>query len=263
MTNGCVKFARYAVPPNSLGYCGVGEPQPLVEMVSDGDRSGELRRLLSQFSGAVPHLAEIARVSGHGSIFDDSVVEAYWVGNPLLRLTNAGGWARRVGSARHDSRAHRLIASLFEGAPDGAWQHHSFQVFSSMAHRNDFSDRLEAMDGCRIGWGRVRRAEGGTLWVARSPLVETAQGIRLGRMETVPVGIGWSRLCGLEEVAEGDWVSTHWGWACERLTRREVSNLAAATLHNLRQFWPEANAFEAGMAAVRRQRVLAHMGCLL
>mgnify|MGYP006960622566 CR=1 FL=1 len=54
--------------------------------------------------------------------------------------------------------------------------------------------------------------------------------------------LGWGPDLALREaLSVGDWVSTHWGWVCERLTTRDLSNLAAVTRHNLRRFWPAAN----------------------
>lgn len=249
MINGAVRFARYAVPPNSLGYCGVDEPRVLVEMAAAADVGPDFKQLLRQFNGAMPHIAEIARAAGRVCIFDERVVEAYWLGNSLLRLTNAGRWSYGLLSRVSETgRAGRIMAALFGGTPDGAWQHHTFQVFSSLAVRNEFPDRLEAMDQCRIGWGRVRRIDGEIIWVARSPLVETADGVSLGRMSVAPVRRNWIPLTNLDRVEPGDWVSTHWGWACEKLTRNEVSNLATATLHNLRAFWPAANTYDPGVA---------------
>lgn len=257
MNDGYVKFARYAIPPNSLGYCGDSRPGDLVEMLWAADARRDLQQALRQFVGATPHLAEIARENGRRELFDHEVVEAYWVGNGLLRQTDGARWAARVESHQRESSGSRLLAGLFGGSPAGSWQHHSFQVFMSMQNRPEFVDRLHAMDQCRIGWGRVERVEGDRIWVKRRGLVETGGGVRLGRPEPVALRQAWPELASLEDLQIGDWVSTHWGWVCERLSPRDLRNLAGATRHNLRRFWPDANqvsdaTFPAPLAATDR-----------
>jgi hypothetical protein len=241
MTDGYVKFARYAIPPNSLGYCGDSRPGDLVEMLWAPDARRDLHHALRQFTGATPHLAEIALENGRTGLFDYPVVEAYWVGNHLLRQTDGARWAHRVESRQRDSAGLRLLSGLFEDSPSGTWQHHSFQVFKSMQARPEFTDRLYSMDQCRIGWGRIERIGGDRIHVRRRPLIETRDGICLGPAEPVALRLAWPDLALREELSVGDWVSTHWGWVCERLTTRDLSNLAAVTRHNLRRFWPAAN----------------------
>jgi hypothetical protein len=85
------------------------------------------------------------------------------------------------------------------------------------------------MDACRIGWGRVRGVEPERV-VVDVPRLEVADGrLRLGtpRAESATT---WRGPRGpLDGVAPGDWVSLHWGWACETLAPRQVALLAAST----------------------------------
>ncbi len=241
MTDGAVRFARYAVPPNSLGYCGVDEPDALVQLASARTAPADLRHLIRQFTGALPHLTEIARANHRRDVFGAAVIEAYWVGNRLLRHTHPERWADGLGQPELSAGAMRLLRALFGDTPDDAWQHHSYQVFGSMRRRTEFPDRLQAMDQCRIGWGCVERVEPGRLWIRRAPLLEGPGGVSLGAACVVSVRLPPPGLSNLAGVRPGAWVSTHWGWACERLSTAEVRNLAWATRHNLAQFWPEAS----------------------
>ena len=87
MINGPLLFARYAFPPNELGYCGPDDWASLVEYANSPDRpavDGDIRRLGRAFDGAMPYLELIAETTGIGDPFDRRVVHAYWVGNPLL-----------------------------------------------------------------------------------------------------------------------------------------------------------------------------------
>ena len=82
--SGALRFARYAYPPNELGYCGPDASRQLLEQVAAGVDDRDLRRLLRGFEGAWPYLQLIAAANGIGDPLDDRVVEAYWVGNDLL-----------------------------------------------------------------------------------------------------------------------------------------------------------------------------------
>ena len=81
---GPLLFARYAYPPNELGYCGPTDPGALLESASDGFDLAELAHLATGFAGAWPYLELIAGCNGIADPLDARVVEAYWVGNPLL-----------------------------------------------------------------------------------------------------------------------------------------------------------------------------------
>ncbi len=82
--DGPLLFARYAYPPNQLGYCGGDDPAALLEQTSARVVDGGLRQSLRAFEGAWPYLELIAAANGLHDPLDARVVEAYWLGNPLL-----------------------------------------------------------------------------------------------------------------------------------------------------------------------------------
>ena len=81
---GPVLFARYAYPPNALGYCGPGDPAALLGMASEGVDLAGLSQQAVQFEGAWPYLELIAGCNGIREPLDRRVVEAYWTGNELV-----------------------------------------------------------------------------------------------------------------------------------------------------------------------------------
>ncbi|MGP8065881.1 MAG: DUF6390 family protein, partial [Acidimicrobiales bacterium] len=64
MTLGPILFARYAYPPNALGYCGPADHTALLGAASEGDDLRELTHLASRFEGAWPYLELIAGCNG-------------------------------------------------------------------------------------------------------------------------------------------------------------------------------------------------------
>ena len=63
--SGALRFARYAYPPNELGYCGPDASRQLLEQVSAGVDDHDLHRLLRGFEGAWPYLQLIAASQRH------------------------------------------------------------------------------------------------------------------------------------------------------------------------------------------------------
>ena len=82
--SGALAFARFAFRPNALGYCGGQAPGELFDRVLAGADDPDLRRLCGEFAGARPYLELLALAPGARGPLDPHVVEAYWVGGPLL-----------------------------------------------------------------------------------------------------------------------------------------------------------------------------------
>ncbi len=82
--SGPVLFARYAYGPNRLGLCGPDDAEAIFGETSDGSDERELRELALGFEGAYPYLELIAQANAIADPLDRRVVEAYWLGSPLL-----------------------------------------------------------------------------------------------------------------------------------------------------------------------------------
>jgi hypothetical protein len=88
---------------------------------------------------------------------------------------------------------------------------------------------LETIEQCRIRWGRVLRADGATLQVELVPLVLQDGKLELGPPRVEPVARWVTGHGFVDDASEGDWVSVHWGWACDTLTPRQRANLERYT----------------------------------
>jgi Family of unknown function (DUF6390) len=108
---GPLLFARYAYPPNALGYCGADETRTLLEYGDAGVADAGLAELARTFEGAWPCLTLIAGANGIADPLDPRVVEAYWVGNDLLDHVTPGTLARHV-EERFRGRIGRSWARL-------------------------------------------------------------------------------------------------------------------------------------------------------
>jgi hypothetical protein len=231
---GPIRFARYAFGPNQLGYCGPDEAAELFEQATAGREDAVLRRLAGRFEGAYPYLELIARSNGIADPLDARVVEAYWLGSPLLarvRAADLGPSLERRFRSRLRGDSWRWLATKPEAGAVPVHAFHVLDVFPRLGlMRTGETDRaLEVMDQCRIRWGRVLERDADWLVVSAVPLELFEGHLLLGapRVERIR---GWLEGSGfVGDVATGDVVSIHWDWACERLDAARLEALQAWT----------------------------------
>jgi hypothetical protein len=235
--DGPLLFARYAYPPNELGYCGPDDHRALLEYAAMGTVDPGLAHLARGFAGAWPYLELIAGATGVGQPLDRRVVEAYWLGSSLLDRVDMTTFGNAL-LERFRSRAGAGWGYLAEAIPVGALPTHSFHVFGVYPWvgllRGERSEHpLHVLERCRIRWGKVLSVDGDQAVVLSRPLTWDGHQLALGahRPETVTRGLDGAGLTAV--VAPGDWVSMHWGWICDRLSRRQLANLRRYSLLQL------------------------------
>lgn len=237
-TAGPVLFARYAFGPNRLGYCG---PDAVEELFGEGTVGGDdraLRELARSFEGAWPYLELIARANGLADPLDPRVVEAYWLGNPLLGAVGAGPLEASLAS-RFRPRLRPEGWRWLAGKPAaGGVPVHAFHVLDVFPRigllRSGSVDRaLEVMDSCRIRWGRVLERDGDWLVVNVVPLVMVDGRLELGPVRPERVQAWRDGSTFVHGVEPGDVISIHWSWACDRLSDRQLARLVGWTTREL------------------------------
>jgi hypothetical protein len=232
-----VLFARYAYPPNELGYCGADDAATLLQRTAAASDDLDLRRTLRTFEGAWPYLELIAHANAIADPLDPRVVEAYWIGNELLDHVDP-----RLMSASLEERFRPRLGlgwdRLGAASAAGARPHHSYHVLGVFPYvgllRSGVVDQpLTVLDRCRIRWGRVVRLEAGWADVRSRPLEWDGRHLVLGeeRLERVTTSLAGTGLA--RDLSVGDWCSLHWDWVCDRLDHAQVRQLRARTLHSL------------------------------
>jgi hypothetical protein len=234
---GAVVFGRYAYPPNELGYCGPDARRQLLEQVAACADDGDLRRLAQGFDGAWPYLELIAHANGLADPLDLRVVDAYWIGNALLRAVPPRAMAASL-EGRFRDRVGRSWHRLVDAVPAGAVPHHSFHVLGvypwlGLLRGGRVDEPLRVLDRCRIRWGQVVALTASTAVVRSRPLAWDGRLLSLGepREETAVVGVDGLGLAG--PLRDGDWCALHWDWVCERLDRDRLTALRRWTARQL------------------------------
>jgi hypothetical protein len=234
-TSGPTRFARFAFPPNRLGYCGPGDGGELAHYTRGHEDPG-LRHIAAGFEGAYPYLQLLAGANHCADPLDAEVVEAYWIGNELLDRVHLHDFGHSIDD-RFRRRSGASWRQIDASIPDGV-ANHSFHVMHVMPWAGLLRDGvvdepLRIIDRCRISWATVvgqldasAESDGGRVLVQRLPLVWSGSRLVFGEPVVESVDSPFP-------VDPGDVVAIHWDWICERLDPRQLAWLRRTTTHQL------------------------------
>ncbi len=238
---GLMMFAKYAFPPNLLQLCGPSENKEFFEILNRKNSGEELKNLLLQFEGAVPYLRLIAESNGIKDFFDARVVEAYWIGNDLLKNVKAGDIYSNVKERFKKEMALESWSWLVSKSVPQAKPFHGFHVFDiyrrvGLLRSGKVKDFLETMDKCRIGWGKVESTElvsenknsFGIALVNYAPLEFYEGKLRIGKNKIKKFFLLTSFI------KKGDGVSLHWDYICDKINPQQKMNLVYWTDYHLK-----------------------------
>jgi len=236
--DGVLRCSRYSFGPNRLHYCGPDKNKEMFDYIQENKNDGGLQILLSQFKTLYPYLKHIASANGIADPFDNSVVEAYWLGNDLLENVDKRQFYRYLTEdySLKKKVSPKEFARVEKKLGEGAVPHHSFHVFDVWRRTGDFEERghtFESLDECRIAWGTVLEAKGPvvTIETERIELIEgkLALGATQERRLMRPLEAEYD----IEQLKKGDIVSVHWGVICEKLAAPQLAQLKKYTLRHL------------------------------
>ena len=240
-SSGVELFARYAYPPNALGYCGPEDASVLLRRGAGAaiDIAAHARR----FEGAWVYLELIAAAAGIADPLDPAVVEAYWLGNELLERLD------------RDS-VPELLRERLAGQPVTTWlpgnAHHGYHVFvvypwvRLLGREQGSRQALHVLEQCRIRWGEVLSVTGAVAQVCGEHLRYVEGRLSLGpptaevvsHVRTVPIDTAVDPASGgaadpERAIRPGDRVAMHWNWICDVLDEHQTAALQSYTLDQL------------------------------
>jgi hypothetical protein len=231
---GPLLFARFALPPNSLGYCGGDETSSLLQHVGAGIVDADLIRQCQDFEGAYPYLRLIAGEAGVADPLDRSVVEAYWLGGPALGRVGSQAFAADL-TTRFRSRTPKRAWPWLLGKARSAVPHHSFHVLEvlpliGMLRGGIPSALLPVLEQCLVRPARVTAVDGDRALIAAPRLASVAGKLaflRSGAGEWVTWRVGATDL--ISDPHVDDRVAIHWGWVSDRLSDAQSRRLMTVT----------------------------------
>jgi len=220
--SGALQFARYAYPPNELGYCGPEGAQAMLVP----DAVTDIERRARQFEGAWVYLEFLAEVIGTDDPLADQVVEAYWIGGDVLDEIDPAELVEHL-----EKRFVGQVGGTWRESAERALAHHSYQVFevypwAAMLRAGlPSGPAVSVLDRCRIRSGEVVEVEGE--WVTVRSRVLVWVGGRLVPAEPALERARWSLdgLALMTAPAVGDVVALHWDWVCDVLTPNQTDRV--------------------------------------
>lgn len=222
---------RYSLKPHEMGLCGplclknskkilyeylIGKKVPLKEV----------KDLLDDFCGAVSYYSLIAEKNGIKDKYDDKVIEAYWLGNDLLKKVKQEDIKKMIFSrfVGPDKLTPEKAEKLAKKIPKDVYAHHTFHVFfiGSVTGRAKLTRGTK--DDCRPSWGKVIEVGAGKAEVE----TETFFPQKIKKIE-----VDWDNQA-VPKLKKGDHVSFHWGRVSEILDRTQLKNLKKYTYLNFK-----------------------------
>jgi len=218
---GALQFARYAYPPNALGYRGPAGADAML-----AGAGAEIERRARLFEGAWVYLEFLADALGVTDPLAAEVVEAYWVGSDMLDTLDPVALVARLEAAFVTQ-----LGGTWQEAADRARAHHSFQVFEVypwagiLRAGRPAGPAVQVLDRCRIRVGTVTGVDGEHVDVTSSVLEWHDD--RLTPAAPAPERARWS-VDGASLIAAphvGDLVALHWDWVCEAITPKQARTI--------------------------------------
>ncbi len=74
--------AKYSLTPHQLGFCG---PKKDCTNIFQGKNKAEIKKEMKKFYGVMHYCKQIAKANKIKDPLDERVLEAYWLGNDLLK----------------------------------------------------------------------------------------------------------------------------------------------------------------------------------
>ena len=215
--------ARFALPPNSLGYCGKGSaPEKFKGCVTNGKCAG-VGEEIDKFIVLGPYLKTLEKITGL-SRFSHSVVEAYWLGNNELKKAKVDDYEILLKAFAKQGVPLWFVKDLESKVPQRFIPFHLFQILHVGVGRASGAVpfNLDSINNCMIRWGRVEKISKDKLTVNLNSLKKIGKKYNL----TIKKGRYSYRPDFLKGLKRGDIVAVHWKQVVKKLTNNEVNNLS-------------------------------------
>ncbi|MBP6993997.1 hypothetical protein KBB12_02040 [Candidatus Woesebacteria bacterium] len=211
----------FSYSPNHKGYCGRDSAgDAFTRCILNGDCAG-VPEELTHFIVLYPYLKTLSIVTKL-SPFDHRIIEAYWIGNDLLKSVPVSAYHILLKEFEKQGVPSWLIKSLKQKQPKAFIPSHLFQVLHVGVGQASGSVPFDigSINSCMIRWGKVTRVDkSGKIHVALQRFSKTYK-------LTISSEIFAKNTSPFFTPKVGDTVAVHWGHIVKKLTQREIKNLA-------------------------------------
>jgi hypothetical protein len=214
--------SRFALPPNSLGYCGKGTAPEKFKNCILGKGCDGVSEEIDKFVVLGPYLETLSEITG-GNKYRYSSVEAYWLGNDELKKAKQEDYGLLLKNFEKQGVPPWLIGQLKEKQPKEFIPFHLFQVLHVGVGRASGSVpyNMETINNCMIRWGKVEKIAKRNLKVSLNSLKRSGRHFSL----TSKKGRYPYRGYFMADLKMGDILAVHWKQVVKKLAANEVKNL--------------------------------------
>jgi len=222
---------RFSYITNSLQFCGPnGAHIKFLKYLENKEDKGNIENLLKKFEGILPYISVIAE-RNNKQIFDQQVIEAYWLGNELLDNLTDSDNKKIIENLIQRGLLRSIGEKLISNLPLGLSPCHLFNVMYvgvGMLTRS-VETNLTNMDNCRISWGKVIEVLDDKLIVLTNKL-EKENGKYILKNDEIKTVVYLKEM--FFDIQKGDNIAIHWGLACMKLNEKQLENLKKYTGKN-------------------------------
>ncbi|MCX8158478.1 MAG: DUF6390 family protein [Candidatus Diapherotrites archaeon] len=229
--NGLLRACKYSFEPNRLGYCG---PNNSFAVFKDfikeptEEKAKEIVNLLSDFNAFFPYVNLIAE-KNKKYVFEEEVVEAYWIGNNLLYKVFKEDIEDLILNklAALSSLPKEIFEKKVNYLPEKPLINHSFHVLYINFITRKLDPLLKNLDSCLVKPAKVLEIRENSYFVKSYSIY----------CENKEIGLKEKRFRvqkGFVDADEKDLISIHWGLAIEKINDKQKKFLIDTTKSNLR-----------------------------
>jgi hypothetical protein len=226
------KACLYSFESNKLNYCGPKNAFSFFKKfisTPSKEKTEKIKLLLKDFYGEFPYLRLIAK-ENNLKVFDERVVESYWLGNDLLENISLASLKKMVAAefSKQGMLPKKIAEKKANTIPQTMLPHHSFHVLHINFITPLLLPILKNLNNCMVFWGKVKEVneEKESLLVKTVELFSETNSLKLREKEK------WIKK-GFADAMENDFVSIHWQQAIEILQKNQLKNLQKFSLRNL------------------------------
>jgi hypothetical protein len=221
---GLRKNIIYSLKPCLLGLCGPKdkESQKILIDFAAGKKVDDkkIEDFCKQFKSAFIYLKFIAKHNGIEDPFDEKVIEAYWLGNSLLK---------KISPKKLSELSTEIFKQPPVKLPATANAQHSFHVLFD-GSLGDIAPVQKLIPFCVINLGYVEKINLKCFVIRTKPL--TFRGGKFFLDSDTVKTIECGPLVA-SNVKKGDAISYHWNSACEILNKQRAKNLLRYLKRNI------------------------------
>ncbi len=225
---GLVKACKYAFVPNELGYCGARNFNELFKRFISSPSEKlkvEVKKALRSFTALYSYLSLISEYASK-DVFDESVVEAYWLGNSLLEKIPVQA-VKELISEKFVVLPSKIRKEKASFLARKVYIHHSFHVLFIQFLTPKLKPLLTNMDKCIVKWGKILEIKNDKLRVKSVSLLYEGAELKL-KENYFFIKKGF-----IEEPYKGMLISIHWENAIEEISRAQAKEVEKYLLANI------------------------------